>query len=461
MDKTFHIITFGCQMNVHDSLRMAELLKKDGWRETSSYDEASLLIFNTCTVRDHARHKAISEIGKAIQKKKRCGNLIVGITGCVAQAEKESLFKTYPHLDFVLGPDQISKIAEVAASVANWQARRVVKSELIDDLSSYNWTRIDAAEEASKNAVGSFVTIMKGCNNNCAYCIVPSVRGRELSRPAAGIVEDVKRLAKAGIKEVTLLGQNVNSYKMSDATKGKISGETSDFVRLLQMISSETDIARIRYTSPHPKDLGFDLMQEHATNPKLCLHMHLPLQAGSSKILRDMKRSYNKEQFMELAAQLRCVAKGIDITTDIIVGFPGESETDFCDTLEVVRAVEFDGMFAFKYSPREGTAAAKMNDDVPMEEKEERLQRLLRLNEDIWAKKTSALVGTSQQVLVEGASKNSKRAAKNENGEIAQLTGRNFGNKIVNLTGNFNLVGHIVSTKIIRAGANSLTGELI
>ncbi|MBI2092911.1 MAG: tRNA (N6-isopentenyl adenosine(37)-C2)-methylthiotransferase MiaB [Deltaproteobacteria bacterium] len=443
MVKKFYIHTFGCQMNVHDSGKIAGMLADMGYMPADADSDADFILFNTCTVRDHAHHKAISEIGRAVARKKQKKELIVGVCGCVAQAEKDHLFEIYPELDLVFGPDQISRLPDLLKGTG-----KNLATELIDDPADYNWLKntIALSHYRTIARVSSFVTIMKGCNNNCSFCIVPSVRGRELSKPADDIISEIKHLTASGIKEVTLLGQNVNSYN-------------KDFVKLVQRISNETDICRIRYTSPHPKDLSADLMEEHATNLKLCSHMHLPLQAGSDRILRTMKRSYNKDQFVKKASALRKCAEGIDITTDIIVGFPGETESDFQDTLEVVKEIAFDGMFAFKYSPRPGTKAAAMKDDVPQKEKEARLQKLLELNSKIWKEKAQRLVGTMQQVLVEGMSKR-QPTHQRTNVLTHQLAGKTFGNKIVNFSGNLNLIGHIVPVGITGAGPNSLKGDL-
>ena len=429
MERKFYIHTFGCQMNVHDSSKMAGILGELGYLQASADIDANLILFNTCTVRDHAHHKAISEIGRAVAKKQHRPSLIVGVCGCVAQEEKGHLFEIYPELDFVIGPDQIHQLkfqipnlkSQINSKLQSPNSK-VIATELIDDPDEYNWINIhplprpppSRGREGERGRVSEFVTITKGCNNKCSFCIVPHVRGAEVSKPADDIIVEVRELAECSVKEVTLLGQNVNSYNppqpsltlrlCSGQAKGGRGG-ISSFVHLLHRIAFETNILRIRYTSPHPKDLSDDLINEHATNPKLCRHMHLPLQAGSDKILRAMKRSYNKKQFVDKAARLRERTAHIEITTDIIVGFPGETEADFLDTMSVVKEVVFDGMFAFKYSPRPGTKAAELKDDVPQKEKEERLQRLLELNASIWKKKTQKLLGTTQQVLVEGVSK--------------------------------------------------------
>jgi len=498
----FFIHTYGCQMNVHDSERMAENLRALGYSEADSDAGADIVLFNTCTVREHAQHKAISEIGRVIHRKKRDKGLVVGVCGCVAQKEKENLFKIYPELDIVFGPDQIWKLEELLAVCGLPSAVSAKMAvELVNELNEYNWEYLKSSLPITHNSspITRFVTIMKGCNNHCAFCIVPKVRGKEVSRPADDIIDEVKRLVAFGVKEVTLLGQNVNSYSPPLEKGGK--GGISPFVFLVQRISSETDILRIRYTSPHPKDLGDDLIEEHANNPKLCAHMHLPLQAGSDAVLRMMKRSYNKSRFIERALKLRSEVPGVDITTDIIVGFPGETGKDYQDTLDVVRKVAFDGMFAFKYSPRPGTRSAEMEDDVPMKVKDERLQELLKLNSLLWKDRTARLIGTTQQVLVEGPSK--KQEQKPVRGELVEpqarsstgvsehdlsfdrlpstryrslrmngtygpgrtnvlsVTGKTFANKIVNFSGNLELVGHIVPVRITSAGPNSLKGEMV
>jgi len=510
VNKKYHIHTFGCQMNVHDSGKMSGLLQGMGHQEAGCDADADIILFNTCTVREHAHHKAISEIGRVIQMKKKRPGLIVGVCGCVAQEEREHLFEIYPELDIVFGPDQIHRLPELLANILRaspefFEGRvekqnscsrlrsnnKIFATELVDDPNEYNWKFLNEGSPVTshQSPVTAFVTIIKGCNNNCSFCIVPYVRGREVSRPADDIIKEIKELVKGGVKEVTLLGQNVNSYDtLTPPFKKGGMGGISSFVQLLQKISSETDILRIRYMSPHPKDLGDDLIEEHAANPKLCRHMHLPLQAGSDSVLRAMKRSYNKKQFIERALKLRERAEGIDITTDVIVGFPGETERDYQDTLDVVHEVAFDGMYAFKYSPRPGTKAAELKDDVPLKEKEARLQRLLALNVETWREKTRGLIGTVQQVLVEGASKRGVIApvrrsfggspkgeaiprnklnngdcfasARNDDQPTHQLTGRTFANKIVNFAGNLNLVGHIVPVEIVGAGPNSLKGEV-
>jgi len=489
MTKKYFIRTFGCQMNVHDSGKIAGILEGLSFVKTDDMRSADIILFNTCTVREHAHHKAISEIGRAMQMKKRRPGLIVGVCGCVAQAERENLFRIYPELDIVVGPDQIHTLK---LQIPNYKFQinskfqtansKICATELIDNPEEYNWKYLLESPliTHSPSPITAFVTIMKGCNNRCTFCIVPCVRGEEVSRPEGDIIEEINKLVLAGVKEVTLLGQNVNSYfptSYSSPSRGEGEGggenKCSHFVRLIRRISSGTDIQRIRYTSPHPKDLGGDLMEEHAVNPKLCAHMHLPLQAGSSRILKLMKRTYNREQFVKKALRLRGTAPSIEITTDIIVGFPTETEADFTETLDVVKEISFDGMFAFKYSPRPGTKSAGMKDDVEKKEKDERLQRLLELNAKIWKERTSRLVGTVQEVLVEGVSRKnvtalpthqrtnaSRRLVRLWRKPTHQLTGRTFASKIVNFAGNLNLVGHIVPVNITFAGSNSLRGKL-
>ncbi len=486
LPKKVYIRTFGCQMNELDSGKISAMLESMGYKRSEEKD-AGLILFNTCTVRDRAHKKAMSEICRAISYKRERPDLIVGVCGCVAQEEKGDIFLKHPKLDLAFGPDQLAALPEMLRDLRlETGDGKMFATNLINEPSEYNWLGLSLNDKHS--TVSEFIKIIKGCNNNCSFCIVPSVRGKELSRPMEDIVEEINTLTKSGVKEVVLLGQNVNSFCIHQRTNEPTNQRTdgiSDFVKLIKEISSRTEIMRIRYMSPHPKDLTDDLIEEHASNPKLCKHMHLPLQAGSSKVLRDMRRAYSKDRFLERVATLRKAVPEIDITTDIIVGFPGETERDFQDTLDVMKTVGFDGMYPFKYSPRPGTKAAQMEDDVSKKEKEERLERVLTLNAEIWKQKTEKLVGTTQEVLVEGVSKKSGtslRAEAKQSSESnsldcrglrppstktlagtrndVQLRGKTFANKIVNLTGNLDLVGHIVAVEIIGAGANSLKGRI-
>jgi tRNA-2-methylthio-N6-dimethylallyladenosine synthase len=439
-------------MNEHDSAKMAAALAMDGWVSAADSRDADLILFNTCTVREKSHHKAVSEAGRALKMKRSRPHLIVGLTGCVAQEEGSRLFDLFPSLDLVVGPDQICRIAELVREASLRRERGSASGIIATEFISTSQAQVPMHSSAQTlersntrlHRPSAFVTIMKGCNNFCSFCIVPYVRGREASRPPEDIIGEIGALCERGVKEVTLLGQNVNSYGMHEKDFGT-------FAALLKRISAETDVSRIRYVSPHPKDLSDDLIAEHGSNEKLCEHIHLPLQSGSTRILGKMNRRYTKEDYLAKIDAVRSANPRVAVTTDIIVGFPGESGEDFKDTLDVMDSVRFDGMFAFKYSPRHGTAAAKLADDVPAAEKSARLAEVLRRNERIVLKKNQKYVGSACEILVEGGS---------EKGG-GQLTGRTRTNKIVNFDGPPELTGSFADVAVTMAGVNSLRGELI
>jgi len=427
-------------MNEHDSKNMARLLDDAGYQSVPTAKEADIVLFNTCTVREKSHHKGISEVGRAIKMKRHRPHIIVGMTGCVAQEERNHLFEIYPELDLVLGPDQVHRLPTLIEEVISCRgagAETTVEStELVNDY--YNYHFVFNSPSAERNqTISEFVTVMKGCNNFCSFCIVPHVRGREVSKSAGDVISEIRNLTESGVKEVTLLGQNVNSYQ--------------DFPTLLSQIAEETLIERIRYTSPHPKDLSSELIAAHQTNPKLCEHIHLPVQAGSSNVLDRMNRRYTREDYIALVQKIRQAVPQIAITTDLMVGFSGESDSDFEQTIELMKEIEFDGMFAFKYSVRPGTSAAeKYKDDVSDAIKKARLAKVLELNQKIVLQKHRKYVGTKQEVLVEGGS------VKFEN----QLTGRTRTNKVVNFDGDRSLVGSLAKVEITWAGPNTLKGKL-
>lgn len=427
-------------MNEHDTLKMYGLLAKDGYTPTDSADGADLILFNTCTVREKSHHKAISEVGKALKGKGQGTKPIIGIVGCVAQEEEGRLFETFPDLDIVLGPDQIYRLPELVRTVRRSQSS-IRSTELINNHEDYNFV-IDTAPSAGSLRPVQPVTIIKGCNNFCTFCIVPFVRGREVSKTPDDIIKEIKNYCNAGVREAMLLGQNVNSY-------GKDNRAFGNFAKLLGRIAAETELLRIRYTSPHPKDLSDELIMQHQTNSKLCEHIHLPVQSGSTNVLKRMNRNYTRADFLEKISRLKKAVPDIAITTDLIVGFPGETEDDFADTLSLMEEVCFDGMFAFKYSVRSGTKAAlKFKDDVSVADKKARLAQVLELNQRIVLQKHEKYVGSKQQVLVEGASPRGK----------GQLSGRTRTNKIVNFDGDKTLVGKLVDVNITWAGPNTLRG---
>lgn len=438
--KSVFIKTFGCQMNEHDTTKMLLILGAMGYSEAARMDEADLVLFNTCTIREKAHHKAISEIGRAVKVKASRPEMIVGVCGCVAQQEGEALFSRYPELDIVFGPDQLHSLPGLIEGAC--RKSRESALDLVDDPSRYRFIA-DIPKDASSPS--SFVLAMKGCSCACSYCIVPSVRGREISRPADEIVAEVGGLARSGAREVTLLGQNVSAYRSESGRRG------DGLAVLIRRISDETGIERIRFTSPHPLFISDELIEEFANNEKLCQHIHLPVQAGSNGVLERMRRGYTREVFIEKALKLREARRGMSITSDLIVGFCGETEADFEETLDLVRRVGFDSAFAFKYSPRPGTEAAEnFEDDVAQVDKERRLDDLLTLQRNMSRSKNEALVGDLDSVLAIGTDRMNR----------GLVTGRRADNRIVHFAGNSDLIGDIVPVRITGANDNSLHGEL-
>lgn len=442
--KFVYIRTFGCQMNEHDSKKIRLLLEGQGYAFTDIPEDADLILYNTCTIREKAHHKAISEIGRAKAYKKAKAGVIVGVCGCVAQQDKEGLLEKYSQIDIVFGPDQIHELPRMLCEVARGKRGKAV--ELIDVPEEYKF--LDIVGRDDECLASEFVSIMKGCNCACSYCIVPSVRGREVCRDPDDIVGEIKDLALKGTKEVVLLGQNVNAYH----AKRSASQDDIDFTQLIMKISEETDISRIRFTSPHPKDMTDDLIAEFGKNHKLCPHLHLPMQSGSNATLKRMRRGYTRERYLDIVQKLRQAMPGISITTDIIVGFCGETDEEFQGTFDLMKEIGFDSIFAFKYSPRQGTYAAEnMSDDVPESVKDKRLEALLGYQRNITFEKNESLIGSDQEALAYGTDR-MKRGF---------ITGRIADNRIVHFSGNEDLIGDIVRVRITAANKNSLSGEVI
>src|SRR5690349_4404942 len=368
--KRYFIHTFGCQMNVNDSLRMSEVLGKLEYRPTPVAEEADLIILNTCSIREKAEDKMLSALGRYRTVKLARGTLL-GVGGCVAQQEKEKLLKKVPYLDFVFGPDSIAKLPDIIGRVQG-ERERVVETAWVDS-EEYVFPRADP--ETSRGKVTEFVTVMKGCDNVCSFCVVPHTRGREVSRAFPEVLAEVADLAKVGVREVTLIGQNVNSYR------GGIS-----FAQLLLRTAEVPGIERVRFTTSHPHDLSDELIEAFRVQPKIAPHFHLPVQCGSDRILKMMRRDYTVEQYMERLEKLRAARPGIAITTDIIVGFPGETEEEFEMTMQLTERVKYDNQFSFVYSPRPKTGAALREKDwgpIPHEVKVARLERLQKLQRRI------------------------------------------------------------------------------
>jgi tRNA-2-methylthio-N6-dimethylallyladenosine synthase len=438
MMKRVYIETYGCQMNEDDSERMLRLLEGAQYLETQEPREANLILINTCSVREKPEHKVYSALGR-FKRLKENQKTIIGVAGCVAQQEGKRLLDRVPYLDMVIGTQAIHLLPELVQRVQN-KGQRVCATEL-DREGKY---LIAPRPQKGRGKMKSYVTIMQGCDHFCSFCIVPYVRGRERSRPGEEVVEEVKHLAGIGVKEVCLLGQNVNAYG-----KGK-NGEL-DFPSLLRHIDEISGIERIRFTTSHPEDLSDGLTQSFSELSKLCEHIHLPFQSGSDRILKRMHRGYTKGSYLERVDRLREACPSIAITADVIVGFPGEEDKDFGETLDLMAQVRFDDLFSFKYSPRKGTRAAQFEDQMEDNVKQERLSILQSMQKEITLQKHQILEGTTQEILVEGRSKQSDR----------DVTGRTRSNKIVNFKGDLNLVGSLNPVRIVKAFPHSLRGELV
>jgi len=427
----------GCQMNDYDSDYLAQLLVNNGFSAVNSPDKADLILINTCTVRAKPEQKAYSFLGRMSSIKKRNPNLILGITGCLAQMKGPELLKRFPELDLIIGPRELGRFQEILKEIER-RSGKIVATGL--DLAPPN--PAPCRGYFHKRVTGS-ISIMEGCNNFCSYCIVPYVRGREISRSPDEIVAEAENLLSEGIKEITLLGQNVNSYLWEGG------GERWGFPALLNELSRLTGLLRLRFTTSHPKDLSDDLIHCFSRIENLCPHIHLPFQAGSNRILKLMRRGYTREGYLELIDRLRKVNPDIAITSDVMVGFPGESDEDFELTLDLIRRVEFDSLFSFKYSDRRGTSAEKMGGKIDETVKSSRLRVLQDLQEKITLKRNRALEGRRLVVLVEGTSKRG-----------GELTGRTASHKVVNFISNNSKIGNLHPVLIKRSFLNSLWGEV-
>jgi tRNA-2-methylthio-N6-dimethylallyladenosine synthase len=423
-------------MNVQDSEKMAALLLPTGYEATDDPGQADLIIVNTCSIREKAAQKICSQLGRFRALKERNPHLKIGVGGCLAQQWGNRFFRRVPYLDLVFGTHQIHRLPELVGALEQ-AGVRPAETAFCDRVRS-----LDITARPPADAVGTFVTIMQGCNNFCAYCVVPSLRGGEESRPLPEILREVKTLAGQGIREVTLLGQNVNSY-------GQTWGEGPDFTELIHAIGEIAGVERIRFTTSHPKDLSPKLIACFGNVGSLCEHIHLPVQSGSDRVLHRMNRRYTAQDYLEKVAALRSTCPGISITSDVIVGFPGEEEEDFQATLALMKEVRFDNLFSFQYSRREGTSAAEMENQVCGSKKRERLKILQALQAKHTLEKNRICVGRTEAVLVEGMSKQ----------KTDEMTGRTRGNRIVNFPGSQELIGKTVSVKITKAFLHSLRGE--
>jgi tRNA-2-methylthio-N6-dimethylallyladenosine synthase len=427
----YHVTTFGCQMNEHDSERLRGMLDSLGYEESDSRAGADLILFNTCSIRESADNRFIAHLGEAKRLKGEAPERIVGVGGCWAQSVKDEVFERFPFVDVAFGPGQIHKLAEFLAS-DSLTAQGFFEFE---DVSGHLPMKREREFQA-------WVQISQGCNCVCAYCIVPSTRGREVSRSPREIVDEISALAADGVREITLLGQNVNSYGRDLERDDRIR-----FSELLARVDAIEGIDRIRYTSPHPKDMREDVIRAHAELVAVCEHIHLPLQSGSSRVLKAMKRTYDRRRYMDRVAQIREHLPDVALTTDIIVGFPGETEDEFAETLEVVEEVGYDGAFTFPFSPRRGTAAATYPDRVPHPVKRDRMQRLVEVVQRRARERAQRFVGRTMEVLVEGPSRT----------DPTRLRGRIRHNKTVNFDGTAT-PGELVDVEVGGATSTTLSG---
>ena len=432
--KTFHVTTFGCQMNEHDSERMKGMLEALGYAEAARPDDASLILFNTCSIREKADSRFVAHLRQAAAHKRRDPEIVIGVGGCWAQSVKDEVFRDFPFVDVAFGPGQFHKLGEFLTS----------NSLTAQGFFEFEGFTGHLPSKRARDHQG-WVQISAGCNMKCSYCIVPSTRGRQVDRPLDELVAEVRGMVEQGVVEVTLLGQNVNAYGRH--VRG---GERTSFAVLLQALDAVEGLRRIRYTSPHPQDMKEDVVLAHATLEAVCPHMHLPLQAGSSRILKAMRRTYDRARFMDRVALIREHNPDIALTTDIIVGFPGEAEADFEETLEVCEEVGFDGAFTFIYSPRRETEAAAMVDAfVDHEVSVARMERLVEVVQRRASERAQRFVGRTLDVLVEGASRT----------DPAKLRGRTGHNKVVNFAG-LAEPGEIVPVAISAATSQTLAGEM-
>jgi tRNA-2-methylthio-N6-dimethylallyladenosine synthase len=431
MTKKYYIETYGCQMNIHDTEKLSGVLTRMGYETADGETDADLVLLNTCSVREKAAQKVFTRLGSLKQLKTRKPGVVIGVCGCLAQQEGELFFKGRPYVDLVFGPRNIGDVPELLGRLEQERQQLLALSGPRQE------PTFEVETVLRDSPVKAYITVMEGCDKFCTFCVVPFTRGREVSRNPHSILEEARQLGDQGFLEICLLGQNVNSYRY----------EGFDFSDLLSSLHEIPGIRRIRYTSPHPMDINPKLMDLYASSPKLCKHVHLPLQAGSNDVLRRMKRDYTRELYLTKVDYLRQLCPEIAITSDIIVGFPGETTDDFSNTMDIVRDVEYSGLYTFKYSKRPYTAALKLEDDVSEEEKSIRLAALSGLQQDIQKKLNSRLIGSHQEVLVESQAKDGHR-----------WSGRTSCNRIVNFESARIQPGQFVTVQIISAGANSLSG---
>ncbi len=438
--RSFFIKTHGCQMNEYDSAKIADvLIDRCGYTKAESAEEASLLIVNTCSIRENARNKIFSGLGRWRKIKQKNPDIIIAVAGCVSSQEGENVIKQAPQVDVVFGPQTLHRLPEMLAALEQTHKPQV-------DVSFPEIEKFDAMPEPRAEGATAFVSIMEGCNNFCTYCVVPYTRGREWSRPQQDIITEITLLTKQGVKEVNLLGQNVNAYQGVDGE-----GEKTTLSQLIKEVAKIDAIKRIRFTTSHPKWFDDEMIQLFIDEPKLVNHLHLPIQSGSDNVLKMMKRKYTAQEYKDKVDKLKKVRPGICISSDFIVGFPGETDENFNETIELIKEIGFDQSYSFVYSPRPGTEAAKMEDATELEVKKQRLSILQKQIARQSGRISASMVGTEQEVIV-------YQESKQKNG---QISGRTENNRVVNFDGPVELIGELVKVRITEALPNSLRAEMI
>jgi tRNA-2-methylthio-N6-dimethylallyladenosine synthase len=439
--KKLYIKTFGCQMNEYDSDKMADVLNAaEGVTKTDNPEEADIILFNTCSVREKAQEKVFHDLGRVRHLKQAKPGLVIGVGGCVASQEGDAIVRRAPYVDVVFGPQTLHRLPQLIAE-------RRAKGKAAVDVSFPEIEKFDALPPARVDGASAFVSVMEGCSKFCTFCIVPYTRGGEVSRPLEDVLTEVAGLAAQGVKEVTLLGQNVNAYR------GRLGAgeETADLAFLIETIADMPGIERIRYTTSHPRELSQRLIDTYARVPKLVSHLHLPVQSGSDRVLAAMKRGYTALEYKSLVRKLKAVRPDLSLSTDFIVGFPGETEADFEKSMKLIDEVGFDASFSFVYSTRPGTPAAELSDDTPQEVKLARLARLQKRIDELAQAISVSMVGSVQRVLVEGLSKK----------DPGELAGRTDNNRVVNFQAQPRLVGRFAEVRITGALPHSLRGEVV
>ena len=443
VSKKLYIRTFGCQMNEYDSDKMADVLHaSEGLTRTDRPEDADVILFNTCSVREKAQERVFHDLGRVRELKLANPDLVIGVGGCVASQEGATIVKRAPYVDVVFGPQTLHRLPQLIA------ARRATGHSQVD-ISFPEIEKFDHLPPPRMEGASAFVSIMEGCSKYCSFCVVPYTRGEEVSRPFDDVLTEVADLADQGVMEVTLLGQNVNAYRAprQDAIAA------ADLATLLAYVAEVPGIERIRYTTSHPKEMTARLIAAHAAIPKLAAHLHLPVQSGSDRVLAAMKRGYTVLEYKSNVRRLRAARPDLSLTSDFIVGFPGESDIDFEQTLKLVEDVNFDGAYSFLYSARPGTPAAELADATPLEVKQARLRQLQQRVEEQASAGSAAMVGSVQRLLVEGPAR--------KHAEAGELAGRSDNNRVVNFAGPARLIGGFVEVRINAAMAHSLRGEII